>query len=107
MVSLGNSIAIALFTWVPREVLLTDSLVMQKVAAWGPLILLGVWGATLSSALGALLGAPRTLQALARDGVLPAALARGHGPLNEPRIATGVAFAVALVGVLAGDLNAA
>ena len=44
---------------------------MREMAYWGDAILLGVWGATLSSALGSILGAPRVLQALARDGVLP------------------------------------
>lgn len=100
------AIPIVLAAWIPREVLLSDSLVMEKVAAWGPAIVAGVWGATLSSALGALLGAPRTLQALARDRVVPEVLGRGHGVGNEPRIATAVTFGVAMVGVLAGDLNA-
>lgn len=100
------AIPIVMAAWIPREVLLADSLVMQRVAAWGPAIVAGVWGATLSSALGALLGAPRTLQALARDRVVPEFLGRGHGPTNEPRVATAVTFAVALAGVLAGDLNA-
>jgi amino acid transporter len=99
-------IPLALAAWVPREVLLADSMVMQRVAIWGPGIVAGVWGATLSSALGALLGAPRTLQALAKDRVVPRILGRGHGESNEPRIATAITFAVALVGVLAGDLNA-
>lgn len=48
-----------------------NPLVMRDMAIWGDAILLGVWGATLSSALGSVLGAPRVLQALARDGVLP------------------------------------
>ena len=48
----------------------------------------GLWRLR-SSALGALLGAPRTLQALAKDRALPKALAKGHGPDDEPRIATG------------------
>jgi len=100
------AIPIVMAAWIPREVLLADSMVMQKVSAWGPAIVAGVWGATLSSALGALLGAPRTLQALARDRVVPEFLGRGHGPANEPRIATAVTFGVALAGVLAGDLNA-
>ena len=36
---------------VPQDVLLSDPLVMRKVARWGDAILLGVWGATLSSAV--------------------------------------------------------
>jgi amino acid transporter len=90
---------------VPREVLLTDALVMRKIALWGDAILIGVWGATLSSAMGSLLGAPRTLQALARDRVVPRFFGRGHGPTEEPRIGTAVAFFVALAGIMAGSLN--
>jgi amino acid transporter len=51
--------------------LIADPLIMRKIAIWGDAILLGVWGATLSSALGSILGAPRVLQALARDNILP------------------------------------
>ena len=98
-------IPIFLVRVVPEEILLTDSLVMRKVAWWGDAITLGVWGATLSSALSSLLGAPRTLQALAIDGVVPRMLGRGSGPMDAPRIATGVTFLIALVGVLIGDLN--
>ena len=51
--------------------LIDDPLIMRKIAWWGDAILIGVWGATLSSAIGSILGAPRVLQALARDGILP------------------------------------
>jgi solute carrier family 12 (sodium/potassium/chloride transporter), member 2 len=89
--------------------LVEDPLVMRRMAFWGDAILLGVWGATLSSAMGSILGAPRVLQALARDGVLPRglrALGRGTGPADEPRIGTLVTLVIALIAVLAGDLNA-
>lgn len=76
------------------------------VSAFGPLIYLGVWGATLSSALGTLLVAPRTLQALAKDRVGPAIFARGHGPSNEPRIGTMFTFVLAEGGILLGNLDA-
>ena len=56
-----------------REELLTDGMVMAKIAAFPSfkLILVGVWAATLSSALGSILAAPRTLQALASDHIVP------------------------------------
>ena len=89
-----------------RAQLLDDSLILTRVARWGPLVVLGILGATLSSALGALLGAPRTLQALAQDGVLPRFLGRGYGPGRDPRWATMAAFVVAALGITLGDLNA-
>ena len=46
--------------------LLNDPLVMRNISFWGDAILVGVWGATLSSAVGSILGAPRVLQALAK-----------------------------------------
>ena len=88
--------------------LIEDPLVMRKISIWGDSILLGVWGATLSSAVGSILGAPRVLQALARDGVLPRPfrwLGKGSGPDDEPRVGTVVTLGVALVAVWFGDLN--
>jgi amino acid transporter len=88
--------------------LIADPLIMRRMAWWGDAILLGVWGATLSSALGSILGAPRVLQALARDGVLPRwmrILGRGSGPDDEPRVGTVVTLGVALAAVSLGELN--
>ncbi len=88
--------------------LIEDPLVMRRVALWGDAVLLGVWGATLSSAVGSLLGAPRVLQALARDGVLPSWMSwmgRGSGAGDEPRIGTVVTLVVALTAVWFGNLN--
>ena len=84
--------------------------VMQETAlkGFGFTMLLGVWGATLSSAIGSILGAPRVLQALARDGVLPplfSFLGKGHGRNDEPRNGTLVSLAIAIAAVCVGDLN--
>lgn len=51
------------------EDLANDQLIMAKIAVWGPIIILGLISATLSSALGSIMVAPRTLQALASDRV--------------------------------------
>lgn len=107
-VSLLIYIAIPIFLYrtVPSEsMLINDSMVMTKVARWGPLVIAGIWGATLSSALGSILGAPRVLQALARDGILPRFLGKGYGHGDDPRIATAFSFLLGLAGILAGDLN--
>ncbi len=88
--------------------LIEDPLIMRSMALWGPLILFGAWGATLSSAMGSVLGAPRVLQALARDGVLPSSLrflGKGSGEDDAPRIGTLVTLGIALVAIYFGDLN--
>jgi len=88
--------------------LVEDPLIMRRIAFWGDAILLGVWGATLSSAVGSILGAPRVLQALARDGVLPRPLrwlGKGSGPDDEPRVGTVITLGVALAAVYLGNLN--
>lgn len=69
------------------------------------LIYVGVWGATLSSAVGSILSAPRTLQALAMDGLAPQIFARGAGPANEPRNGLIFTFVLAEVGILIGSLD--
>jgi len=94
------------YTVKDTNLLLTNSLVMSDVARWGHLVIAGLWGACLSSAMGAMLGAPRTLQALALDGIAPRFLGRAFGKRRDPRIATVAAFLIALTGVLLGDLNA-
>lgn len=102
------AIPVLLVNWASPEVLVADPLVMRRMALWGDAILLGVWGATLSSAIGSILGAPRVLQALARDGILPQGLrwlGRGAGPADEPRLGTLFTLGVALAAVSIGDLN--
>jgi len=88
-----------------ERILLTRPFIMQEIARWGILILIGVASATLSSALGAMLGAPRTLQALANDRILPRWIGKGYGRTNDPRTATALSFLVALTAILLGDLN--
>ncbi len=76
------------------------------VASIPVLIYVGVFGATLSSALGSILSAPRTLQALAIDGHVPGFFARGYGRDNEPRMGTVLTFILAQLGVMVGSLEA-
>ena len=78
-------------------------LVLQNHALFsaGWLVTAGMFAATLSSALGSLMGAPRVLQAVARDDVLPvlSIFARGSRRGDEPRralLATGVISALVL-----------
>jgi len=91
-----------------RGDLMTDPFVsLQKMSIFGPLIVLGVFAATLSSALGSFLGAPRILQAMGQDRLLKPLVffGKGSGPANEPRRATVLTFAIAIAVIWAGDLN--
>jgi len=102
------AVPIVLSLRVGAEALITDPLILRRVARWDWAILAGVWGATLSSAVGSILGAPRVLQALARDGVLPrwlSFLGSGSGERDEPRVGTAVTLVVALVAVGLGTLD--
>jgi amino acid transporter len=94
----------------PPELLAGDQLVMSRIALWGPIIPIGLAAATLSSAIGSILVAPRTLQALGGDGILPLKganpfLAEGVGRSNEPRNATLVTAVIAVVTVALGNVD--
>jgi amino acid transporter len=71
------------------EALAGDQLIMSKIALWGPIIPIGLAAASLSSAVGSYLVAPRILQAIAADRVLPWPWASGWlsrlaGRTSEP-----------------------
>jgi amino acid transporter len=82
--------------------------VMKRVATIPWLIDAGVLSATLSSALASFLGAPRILQALARDRLFATLtpFAEGHGRSANPRRAVLLTSVIALVAIALGDLNA-
>jgi len=87
-----------------------DQLIMGKVALWGPIIPIGLACATISSALGSVLVAPRTLQAIANDRVvrwqsITGFLSRGTGDSNEPRNATLITGVIAITVVAAGNVD--
>jgi hypothetical protein len=80
---------------------------MIDEAAWGPAVVAGLLGATFSSALASIIGAPRILQALGSHHVLPYGekIAR-LSPKGEPRNAMWISGGIALVALLLRDLNA-
>lgn len=90
---------------VPMDRLAQDPLIMQDLASIPSLIIVGIWGATLSSALGGLLAAPRTLQAIADDGIIPEFFGRTFGSTEEPRIATLATCLIAFAGIYFGSVN--
>lgn len=106
----GFVVYIALATvfafFVNRDLLLTDTNFLQKIAWFSPFVIAGIWGATLSSALGGILGAPRIFQAMSIDKVTPGFFAVGVGKANEPRRALILTFLLAEIGILIGELDA-
>lgn len=96
--------ALLAFTVDPRA-LMAGPAVLADLAIWGPLVLAGVWGATISSALGSTLAAPRILQATSVDRITPALFARGYGRDDEPRLALLLTCGIALIGILIGELD--
>ena len=78
----------------------------NEIAILPILVVPGMFGAILSSAFGSILGAPRTLQALANDRLMPSTLGRVDDTSGEPMLALRISGGVALVAVLLGDLNA-
>ncbi|MBW1743434.1 MAG: amino acid permease [Deltaproteobacteria bacterium] len=92
-------------THATTQELLTDNMIMQKISRWPALILLGVWVCTLSSALGSILAAPRILQALSFDRVLPRTFSSQLGSATEPRVAVLVTTVIATTIIWMGNLN--
>ncbi len=85
----------------------TSSLIWTRIAPLGALLVFpGLWGAIFSSAVGSMLGAPRTLQALARDGLAPARLGRRTGDWRELMPGLIVSSLIALAATRLPGLNA-
>ena len=84
-----------------------DELVVGKLSRWPILITAGVFAATLSSALGSMMGAPRILQAFARDNVFKwlTPFAAGSGDAGEPRRAIIITFIISQVCIVLADLD--
>jgi amino acid transporter len=93
------------------ELLIEDQLVMSQIAPYGFLIIpLGLAASTISSALGSVMVAPRTLHALSEDQSLPWSKANGilsatRKKDGEPFNASLVTVIIAMVFVILGDVN--
>ena len=82
---------------IPHDILVSDPFAFVEFARWPKLVIAGIWGATLSSALGCLLGAPRMLQSMADDGIVPNKLGEVYGRHDEPRYSVGVTYVLAAI----------
>ena len=90
---------------------LDNQLIMADIAIWWPIIPIGLAAATISSALGSVMVAPRTLNAISLDRIIPMPLLnRWLGKVkrsnNEPVNASLVTCVIAFFFVLMGDVNA-
>ena len=100
---------VALAVWTARtatpEELVSNYTIMIDKALWGPIVVAGLLGATFSSALTSLVGAPRIMQALGKDRLVPGGrwLATASG--GEPRRAMLVTGVIVLAALLIRDLN--
>lgn len=94
------------------EDMLEHQLIMAKIAVGGMIVIpFGLAASTFSSALGSIMVAPRTLQALALDKTFPLPkmnrwLAATTSKDNEPKNASLVTAGIALIFVALGDVNA-
>lgn len=99
------SLAIFLAFAVDPELLKTDYNILMKIALFAPAVVAGIWGATLSSAIGGILGGPRILQAMSQDLVTPKIFGKGKGVNDEPVNALLLVFVIAEIGILIGELD--
>ena len=108
-IALGLTVYIGLalfyFYTVDGNALANDPKILFKIALVPQLVIAGIWGATLSSALGSILAAPRILQSTAIDKITPRLFAVGSGASKEPRNALVLTFLIAEAGILIGELD--
>ena len=95
----------------PQSELIANQLIMSEIALFGNIAIpIGLAACTLSSALGCMLVAPRTLQAISNDKMFPFErlnrfLSKVQGSAKEPRNASFVVFIIAIVFILLGDVD--
>jgi adenylate kinase family enzyme len=90
----------------PKELAENYTIMIDK-AAWGPIVLGGLLGATFSSALSSIVGAPRILQAIAEHRVIPLSKwFEKKSKRGEPRNAMLMTGSIVMGVILLRDLNA-
>lgn len=98
--------AIAYSFQADTQTLLSDYNIMHKTSLISWMFYVGVFAATLSSALGSIVAAPRVLYAVGEHGVLPAPNWFSRKSVTgQPRNAVIVTSAIAVVFVITGELN--
>jgi len=88
------------------EELVSNYTIMMDISRWRLIIIAAIFGATLSSALGSIVGGPRTLMALGQDKVLPFyRVFAQKSKKGEPRYSILFTAIIIEVSLLLGDLN--
>lgn len=101
------AVVLALSIAADAATLATDTLIWFTLAGGiSFLILPGLWGAIFSSAVGSVLSAPRTLEAMVHDRILPRFMGTQIRGIKGPGIPLVISLVVALAAVMIGDLNA-
>ncbi|KAL8581793.1 hypothetical protein ACOMHN_010167 [Nucella lapillus] len=113
-----SAVAFTFFTYVIMTVLLAGScsrfllqnnyVFLQEINVWPPFVVIGIFAATLSAALGNLIGASRILEALANDQLFgmilkPASITTRSG---NPYVAVLISWFLVQLVLLIGSLNA-
>uniref|UniRef100_A0A8C3LGB0 Solute carrier family 12 member 7 n=1 Tax=Chrysolophus pictus TaxID=9089 RepID=A0A8C3LGB0_CHRPC len=95
------------FFSVPNSVAVNGNLVVGTLAWPSPwVIVIGSFFSTCGAGLQSLTGAPRLLQAIARDGIVPFIQVFGHGKANgEPTWALLLTAAICEIGILIASLD--
>ncbi|KAI1885032.1 hypothetical protein AGOR_G00216000, partial [Albula goreensis] len=90
-----------------RDALRIDFLIAEKVSLVGFLFLLGLYISSLASCMGGLYGAPRILQCIAQERVIPVLgfLGNGRGPNKTPVEAICLTSLITMAFVFIGQVN--
>lgn len=103
------AVAVKLFYSASTWDLATNQMVMSDIAIWGPIIPIGLGCAAISSALGSIMIAPRTLQALGVDSIFPGKLngwlSKGRKKDGEPFNSLVITCIIGYVFIIMGDIN--
>lgn len=103
----GLYLAISAFAYIniPKMYLMSNPFIFVSFAKSEWLVTLGILTATLSSALGSILGAPRILESMSNDGLVPSIFSRVYGAYKEPRWALFLTVSLALITALLTDID--
>jgi amino acid transporter len=109
-IGIGLIIYVGMAVWYAQiarpDQLTSNYTIMMDVAFWRWAVIAGIMGATLSSALGSLVGAPRILMALAQDRLVPfPKTLAAKSAEGEPRSALLVTALLVEVSLLLGNLD--